>query len=73
MLSPCNYWTTCCKCYSARVAAANDSGAAGANGAAGGQGTGTSDGAGGAAGKAIEPNGNQLTLNNSGQVIGATS
>jgi hypothetical protein len=35
MLSPCNYWTSCCKCYSARVAAANDSGAAGANGAAG--------------------------------------
>ena len=35
MLSPCNYWTFCCKCYSARVAAANESGAAGANGAAG--------------------------------------
>ena len=35
MLSPCNYWTSCCKCYSARVAAANESGAAGANGAAG--------------------------------------
>jgi len=35
MLSPCNYWTSCCKCYSARVAAANDSGAAGANDAAG--------------------------------------
>ena len=35
MLSPCNYWTSCCKCYSARVAAANDSCAAGANGAAG--------------------------------------
>ena len=35
MLSPCNYWTSCCKCYSARVATANDSGAAGANGAAG--------------------------------------
>ena len=35
MLSTCNYWTSCCKCYSARVAAANDSGAAGANDAAG--------------------------------------
>ena len=37
MLSPCNYWTSCCKCYSARVVvvSANDSGAAGANGAAG--------------------------------------
>ena len=35
MLSPCNYWTSCCKCYSARVASANDYGAAGANGAAG--------------------------------------
>ena len=35
MLSPCNYWTSCCKCYSARVAAANDSGAAYANDAAG--------------------------------------
>ena len=35
MLSPCNYWTSCCKCYSARVAAAYDSGAAGATDAAG--------------------------------------
>ena len=35
MLSPCNYWTSCCKCYSARVAAANDTRAAGANDAAG--------------------------------------
>ena len=35
MLSPCNYWTSCCKCYSARDAAANDSSAAGANDAAG--------------------------------------
>ena len=35
MLSPCNYWTSCCKCYSARVAAAGDSGDAGANDAAG--------------------------------------
>jgi len=35
--------------------------------------TGSSDGAGGAAGHAIESNGNQITLQNGGQVAGATS